>query len=114
MSARYDRDRLAAQKKLDAKPTSIDAHITNSPAVDAQKAAEQAKASRQQVLTDPGVDGNDVINEELQEEREVKQQAVRRNTRRKTSGFDPKSISDRVSSSLHGRGAAILHADGMR
>lgn len=114
VSARYDRDRLAAQKKVDADASSVAANLTNCPAVDAQKAAEQAEASRQQVLDDPKVDGNVVIAQEEQEEREAKQQTVRRNTRRKTSGFDPKSISDRVSSSLHGRSAAILHADGMR
>jgi hypothetical protein len=65
-------------------------------------------------LDDPDVDGNVVLQDEIQEEREAKESTVRRNTRRKTSGFDPKSISDRVASSLHGRSAAILHADGVR
>jgi sphinganine C4-monooxygenase len=113
LSARYERDRIAAQKKVDA-DASAAATITNSPATDVQKALEQANSSQQQVFEDPKVDGNIVLEEELREEREAKQQPVRRNTRRKTSGFDPKSISDRVSSSLHGRSATILHADGMR
>lgn len=114
VSSRYQRDRIAAQKKVDADKTSIAANVTNTPAVDPQKAAAQAEASQQQVFDDPKIDGNVVIEKEVQEEREAKQQAVRRNTRRKTSGFDPKSISDRVSSSLHGRSATILHADGVR
>lgn len=118
VSTRYERDRIAAQKKLDADASSPVANVTNTPAADAAKAATQARASQRQVYEDPKINGDIILEEELQEEREVKQQTqqqtLRRNTRRKTSGFDPKSLSDRVSSSLHGRSATILHADGMR
>lgn len=114
VSSRYERDRIAAQKKIDADAKAAPATVTNSPAVDARKAAQQAEAGRQQVCDDPKVNGKIVLDEEQREEKEVKQQSTRRSTRRRTSGFDPKSISDRVSASLHGRSTAILHADGVR
>jgi sphinganine C4-monooxygenase len=113
VSARYQRGRIGAQAKADAQRASVAPSVTNSPAIDPQKAVEQAAASRQQVYDDPEVDGDTVLAEERREELEARQQAVRR-SRRSTGGFDPKAISDRVSSSLHGRSSAILHADGLR
>jgi len=107
VSARYERDRIAAQRKLDADASSSAANITNAPATDVAHALEQAAASRQQVLDDPKVDGKVVIQQEIEEERDAKAQVAKRSTRRMTSGFDPKTISDRVSSSLHGRSAVL-------
>jgi sphinganine C4-monooxygenase len=114
VSSRYERDRIAAQKKVDADAANAPPTVTNSPAVDLNKAQKQAQQSQQQVLDDPKVDGRVVIAEEEREEREVKQQTPRRSTRRSVSGFDPKAISDRMAGSLHGRSTAILHADGLR
>ena len=114
VSSRYQRDRIAAQKKIDADATAALPTITNSPAIDLSKAAQQAEASIKQVLEDTNVNGKMIIEDEMREEKEAKQQSARRSTRRRPSGFDPKAISDRVSSSLHGRSTAILHADGVR
>lgn len=113
VSSRYQRDRIAAQKKLDADSSASTPTVTNSPPVDLQKAAKQAAASRQQVFDDAKVPGRIILEDEKREEVEARQRPVRRSTRRSTSGFDPKVLSDRVSSSLHGRSAAILHADGV-
>ena len=110
VSSRYERDRIAAQKKLDADDADIRSSVTNSPNVDAAQARRQAEASQKQVL-DSEPDGARILKDEVREELEVKQ-AIRRPARRK-SGFDPKSLSDRVSGSLHGRSSAILHADGV-
>jgi sphinganine C4-monooxygenase len=109
VSARYERDRIAAQKKVDAK-VDVKPSVTNCPAVDTDKAKLQAEASQRQVLESEH-NGVRVLNEEKREEQEAKQ-AARRSVRRK-SGFDPKSLSDRVAGSLHGRSSAILHADGV-
>jgi sphinganine C4-monooxygenase len=106
VSARYQRDRIAAQKKVDA-----DASVVNSPFVDADKASQQARESQRQVLDDEKYGGAQILQDEMREEREVKQ-SPRRSTRRK-SGFDAQAITDHIAS-LHSRGPAILHADGMR
>jgi sphinganine C4-monooxygenase len=111
VSARYERDRIAAQKKLDASKPTLAPSVTNSPAVDPDKARNQAFESQQQVL-DSEKDGQAILREEAREEREVKQ-STRRSVRRK-SGFDPKVLSDRMAGSLHGRSSAILHADGVQ
>ena len=108
VSSRYERDRLAAQKKVNADQTSAKASVTNSPAVDNAVAQQQAAASQQQVLES---DGPAVIRDEHREEREVKQSS-QRSSRRK-SGFDAKTWSEKVAGSLHGRSSAILHADGV-
>jgi sphinganine C4-monooxygenase len=111
VSARYERDRIAAQKKVDTDQLDPKSSVTSSPAVDHGRAMLQAEASQKQVL-DTENDGDRVLREEVREEQRVKQ-TVKRSARRK-SGFDPKSISDRVAGSLHGRSSAILHADGVR
>lgn len=111
VSSRYERDRIAAQKKVDAHQSSSKPTATNSPAIDLENARRQAFESEQQVL-ESEKDGQTILREEMREEREAKQSA-RRSTRRK-SGFDPKVLSDRVAGSLHGRSSAILHADGMQ
>ena len=113
VSARYERDRISAQKKVDADPISMSSSVTNSPATDPKKALRQAAASQRQVLTDPNDGGPHIIAEEQIEERKA-EQIISRSPRRRTSGFDPKILSDRVAGSLHGRSAAILHTDGVR
>ena len=110
VSSRYGRDRIAAQKKVDADEADIKSSVTSSPAIDTEKAKLQAEESQRQVLESED-QGARILIEEAREEQEVKQ-ATRRHPRRK-SGFDPKSISDRVAGSLHGRSSAILHADGV-
>jgi sphinganine C4-monooxygenase len=108
VSARYQRDRIAAQKKVDA-DAAAQASVVNSPEIDLQYAGQQARSSQRQVLDDRQHGGPQILEEEAREEREVKQSS-RRSTRRK-SGFDAKSISDHIAG-LHSRSPAILHADG--
>lgn len=111
VSARYQRDRIAAQKKVDADAAMAKASVVNSPEINPDQAKQQAQSSQRQVLDDKENGGARIILEEEREEQEAKQ-TLRRSTRRK-SGFDAKSISDRVAGSLHSRSTAILHADGM-
>ena len=94
VSSRYQRDRISAQRKVDADAASLRT-VTNSSEIDDEKARAQAKESQQQVLES---EGPHIIAEERREEQEVKQ-SVRRTPRRK-SGFDPRSLSDRVAGSL--------------
>ncbi|KIW88238.1 uncharacterized protein Z519_11349 [Cladophialophora bantiana CBS 173.52] len=110
VSARYERDRIAAQKKVDADTAATKASNVNSPNFDVDHAEHQARSSHRQVLDNKENGGPRVLEEETKEEQEVKQ-ALRRSSRRK-SGFDAKSISDRVAG-IHSRSPAILHADGM-
>lgn len=110
VSARYQRDRIAAQKKVDADSNVAESSVVNSPEINMEKAEQQSRASQKQVLDDKAYGGPRVLQEEINEEREVKQ-ASKRSTRRK-SGFDTKALSDRVAG-LHSRSPAILHADGM-
>ncbi|EXJ87284.1 C4-hydroxylase [Capronia epimyces CBS 606.96] len=110
VSARYMRDRIAAQKKVDA-DTAADASIVNSPTIDLDKAKQQASSSQRQVLDDKANGGIQILQEEAKAEQEMRQ-TLRRSTRRK-SGFDAMLISDRVSGRLHNRSPTILHADGV-
>jgi len=110
VSSRYERDRIAAQKKVDADTTAVEASVVHSPEIDLDNAEKQARSSQRQVLEDPKHGGTRVLEEEAREEKEVKS-ATKRSTRRK-SGFDAKSLSDRVAG-LHSRSPAILHADGI-
>lgn len=109
VSSRYERDRIAAQKKVDADNANIAPSVTNSPAVDLAKARKQASASQKQVLE---TDGPQVLLEERREEQEVKK-TLRHSSRRKTGTFDPRSTLAGTVPSLHGRGTPILHADGV-
>lgn len=111
ISARYQRDRIAAQKKLDADTTSTLSSVVNSPVMDTEYAEQQARSSQMQVLDDKETGGLQVLNEEAKEEREVKQIVTRRSTARRKSGFDAKALSERVAG-FHSRSTAILHADG--
>jgi sphinganine C4-monooxygenase len=116
ISARYERSRIAVQKKVDQESESSKASVVNSAQIDGQRAAQQAAASQQQVQEDETYGGQKMIEEEQSEEREMRQK-LRRSTRRKTGSFDPKSdgfwgLTGRMTNGLHGRGAAILHTDG--
>jgi sphinganine C4-monooxygenase len=104
VSARYQRDRIAAQKKVDADAATAQSTVVNSPEVDTEHARQQAQASQRQVLDDARNGGPQVLAEEAREEREARQVVSRR---RRKSGFD--ALSERVAG-LHG--PAILHADG--
>jgi len=110
VSARYQRDRIAAQRKVDADNGLLASSVTNSPATDLAKAARQAAASRDQVLDDTEDGGHRILEDEKWEEQETKE-ILRRSARRKTGSFDPKTLSERVVGSLHGRSSGILHAD---
>jgi len=117
VSARYERSRIAAQKKSDADISTIASSVTNSPATDVKKAIQQAAASQRQVLDDKVEGGPQIIQEEIAEERDAIQRLPKM-VRRKTGSIDPKgdslrSLRDRVAGSLHGRSTAILHADGV-
>lgn len=109
VSLRYERDRLAAQKKMDADKTKIESSITSSPAVDLTAAQEQAAASQKSVLE---TDGPQVLAEERREEKDIKKN-LRRPARRRTGSFDPRSTLANAVPSLHGRSTPILHADGV-
>lgn len=116
ISARYERSKIAAQKKVDQDLTSGKVSVVKSAQIDGQRAASQAAASQQQVREDKTCGGEKVIQEEQSEEREVLQK-LRRSTRRKTGSFDPKSdgfwgLTERMTNGLHGRSATILHTDG--
>jgi sphinganine C4-monooxygenase len=111
VSSRYARDRLSAQKKVDADVATAKASVVNSSKLDPDLAKQQAHSSQRQVLEDKANGGPRILREEEREEQEVRQ-SLRRSTRRK-SGFDAKSISDRVAGSLHSRSPTILHADGV-
>jgi sphinganine C4-monooxygenase len=104
VSARYERDRILAQKKVDADAALAASSGTDSPDLDPVASPRQALNDRE--------DGGSRIEDRRCEEQETKQ-AIPRGTRRRTSGFDPKVLSDRVAGSLHGRSSAILHTDGV-
>lgn len=141
VSARYERARLAAQAKVDAESKAVTgSHASESkasssiapyqdavtasmsaeaatPQAPVGKAAAQAIASREQVVTDSSpAGGMEIIAEEMAEEqRETK--ALRRSPRKKTvtsSTVAPgtgslKGLRDRVSgTAFHGRTGAVL------
>ena len=117
VSARYERQKIAAQKKLDSDLTSVDSSVINSPATDVPKASRQAAASQRQVLEDKTAGAPQIIQEESAEEKDAMQK-IARSPRRKTGSFDPKGdklqgLRDRVAGSLHGRSTAILHTEGV-
>lgn len=108
VSLRYERDKLLAQKKVDAENAKLASSLTNSPAVDLQKAELQAAASQKSVLES---DGPEIIREERREEQEAIK-SVRKLARRRTGSFDPRSTLAGTVPSLHGRSTPILHAVG--
>jgi len=117
VSARYERSRIAAQKKIDAVATSIDSPVTNSPAI-GMKALQQLDDSRRQVIEDENEGGPQILQQEAAGERNTIKE-MKRNPRKKSGGFENKgdgfkSLRERVAGGLHrrGRSTAILHADG--
>lgn len=128
VSARYERAKIAAQKKVDAEvgaknasatgptPYAQDASQATSVARTAQGAAEpripagkatyQPIGSRQQVLDDPVGGGISVLAEESAEE--VTAQQKLRSTPRTRTTESLKGFADRVGESLQGKGTGML------
>ncbi|EME47169.1 hypothetical protein DOTSEDRAFT_69209 [Dothistroma septosporum NZE10] len=135
VSARYERARIAAQKKIDADATvtgstpaesaeqdkvyardaaraSTSARKVQSaadPMIPIGKAANQAIGSRQQVLDDSAAGGVQIIAEESAEELKARTR-LRQFPRKRTtsSGMGLKGFADRVGESLHGKGTGVL------
>ncbi|KXT05471.1 hypothetical protein AC578_11030 [Pseudocercospora eumusae] len=129
VTARYERQKLAAQKKVDADaansastscrstplakdPYEKDASGASStaraaqsvvePRVPAGKPTRQAIGSRQQVLDDPAAGGISVLAEESAEEIRA-QEKLRRSPRKRTTNSGLKGLADRVGESLQGK-----------
>jgi sphinganine C4-monooxygenase len=141
VSQRYERAKIAAQKKVDAdakpitasepsegvrqssEPYQAEAAEASSTARAAQtvvqprvpygKAAQQAIGSRQQVLEDRKGGGISVLAEESVEELKA-QQKPRRTGRRRTASSGLKGLADRVGESLHGKSSGVLGVDSGR
>ncbi|KAI5208741.1 hypothetical protein AUEXF2481DRAFT_31011 [Aureobasidium subglaciale EXF-2481] len=141
VSARYERSRIAAQKKLEQENIShsspSDSSVANSspydseaqnatslakqaqsqlePSIPEGKAALQALGSRQQILDDQAGGGVEVLLEEAAEEREA-QRVLRCSPRKKTvsqtSSASLKGLRDRVNTSLHGKASGVLVESG--
>ena len=121
VSARYERARIAAQRKVDQGNQPVPTRISQSdpadraasvyrddaanakdlsrispqlqqPAAPAGKAAQQAAASRQQVLDDKRNGGVHVLAEEAEEEQDARK-VPRRSTRRQTGSSTPQADS---------------------
>jgi sphinganine C4-monooxygenase len=136
VSARYERARLAAQKKVDAenaaaitasspaesKQQSLDPYAQEAsqasstarsaqpvlePSIPSGKAAQQALGSRQQVLDDKQGGGKAVLAEESAEEAQA-QQLLRRSPRKRSKSSGLKGFADRVGESLQGKGTGVL------
>lgn len=140
VSARYERAKSAAQKKVDAevppitaskpedstcattaKPYDLDeissiartAQTVSEPRIPAGKATYQALASRQQILDDTQTGGISVLAEESTEEvRE--QKAAFRTSRKRTTSLGLKEFADRVGESLQGKGTGVLGVESRR
>jgi sphinganine C4-monooxygenase len=140
VSARYERAKIAAQKKLDAEakavtgskpedstsastdaPYSISdasstakaAHNVSEPRIPAGKASAQALSSRQQILDDKQTGGMQILAEETNEE--VREQtAVRTPRKRTTSSLSLKGFAERVGDSLQGRATGVLGVESRR
>lgn len=138
VSARYERARVAAQKKVDAdanvKPVtaevtgsttgetmyakdasqgSVMAHASTVAGTKSKKALNQEIASRQQVLDDPANGGTSVLIEEAAEEFKV-QSKLRQSPRKRTANSGLKGLADRVGESLHGKGTGVLGVESRR
>ena len=148
VSARYERARIAAQRKANQDnrpvPTSISQSHPDSgrastvyqddaanakdllliplemqqPAAPGGQAAQQASASRQQVLEDQKDGGARILAEEAHEEQDARK-VLRRSVRRKTGSSTPqadslKGLRDRVTGSMHGRTGGIIGMESSR
>lgn len=142
VSARYERARIAAQKKVDqdtvsksqaadslnanlspyereeknASSLAKDAQAQMQPSIPAGKAEQQALGSRQQILDDKAGGGIEVLAEEAAEEREA-QRVLRRSPRKKTISTPSvplKGLRDRMNTSLQGKGSGVLGVESSR
>ena len=140
VSARYERARLAAQKKADAEvkpitaseptdssesanPYSQEASLASStarsaesvvePRVPAGKATQQAIGSRQQILDDRQGGGISVLAEESMEEMKA-QKNLRRSSRKRTTSSGLKGFAETVHQSLQGKATGVLGVDSGR
>lgn len=139
VSARYERAKISAQKKVDADAAA--APVTGTPVEDprsertyakdasqasstaremrtvsearSQKASNQAAASRQQILDDPANGGASVLAEEAAEEFKVKSK-LRQSPRARKANSGLKGFADRVGESLHGKGTGVLGVESRR
>ncbi|KAK5164461.1 Sphingolipid C4-hydroxylase sur2 [Saxophila tyrrhenica] len=135
VSARYERAKIAAQKKVDADAKAVtasrprdsvsavnaepyDVNNTSSaartaqsvtePRIPAGKAAIQALSSRQQILDDTQSGGIGVLAEESTEEVRERQKPTFRSPRKRTASSGLKGFADRVGESLQGRNTGVL------
>lgn len=143
VSARYERARLAAQRKVDqdnitkskapdsltsdpapyeaelkdATPLAQNAQSQIQPSIPAGKAELQALESRQQVLDDKVGGGPSVLAEENAEEQEA-QRVLRRSPRKRNISSTPsaglKGLRDRMNGSLHGKASGVLGVESSR
>lgn len=142
VSARYERAKIAAQKKADAEVKATAKPITSStpeeslqaksnhpyndavevspraraatePRIPAGKATYQALASKQQVLDDGQGGGVSVLTEERAEELS-EQKHARRSPRKRTTSLGLKGFADRVGESLQGKGTGVLGMESRR
>jgi sphinganine C4-monooxygenase len=139
VSARYERARVAAQKKVDdeaakasvtgsslgqtpattapyedAAHASPAARMPVEPRVPSGRPTRQAVASRQQVLDDTsGAGGITVLAEENNEEFKVKTK-LRQSPRKRAANSGLKGLADRMGESLHGRGTGVLGVEPRR
>lgn len=144
VSARYERARIAAQKKVDQDtitksqpsdsinatnsspydsetneitPAAKAAHAAVLPQVPAAKAEQQALSSRQQILDDKIGGGPSVLAEEDAEEQEA-QRVLRRSPRKRNISSTPtaglKGLRDRMNTSLHGKASGIIGVESSR
>lgn len=137
VSARYERQKVAAQKKVDAdiansatssgtstpstndpyqkdasqaSSTARSVHSVVEPKIPPGKPMRQAIGSRQQVLDDPKAGGLAVLAEESAEDIRA-QEKLRRSPRKKSASSGLKGLADRVGESLQGKNTGVLGVD---
>ncbi|KAK4556767.1 Sphingolipid C4-hydroxylase sur2 [Recurvomyces mirabilis] len=114
VSARYERARLAAQKKADAEKPLTQQHETP-PEILPLKAAQQAAFSQKCVLADTSAaGGRNVLVEEAAEEVKARKEVRRSPRKRVMTNSGLRGFADRVGESLHGKSSGVLSVDGGR
>jgi len=141
VSARYERAKIAAQKKVDAdnvtpitastpgesatpdhRPYEKESHAASSaartaqtvaePRIPAGKATQQAIGSRQQIIEDRSNGGIGVLAEESTEEVMAQRSVKQRGGRKRAASSGLKGFADRVGESLQGKGTGVLGMEG--
>ena len=127
VSARYERARVAAQKKVDAdasasitgskkaESAAVSAIYSSPPAISAPTA--QALASQAQVLADSSpAGGSQILAEENAEETQAQQSKtpVRRSTRQRSASSGLKGLAERLGESFQGKGTGVLGVESGR